>query len=89
VAAVCDVCGGEKAAPPGDTHEKTKPILKLFRRKELIVVADGTKPPAEAQQDIHRQLRLAPAVYHGGDPVHPSRPYLTLAGAALSPARAK
>jgi adenylate kinase len=73
VADVCDVCGGKLAARPDDTpeaianrlsdyHEKTEPILELFRRKELIVVADGTKPPAEVQQDIRRQLRLAPAV---------------------------
>ena len=43
-----------------DFHEKTKPILELFRRKELILRAwDGTKPAAEVQQEIRRQLGLA------------------------------
>jgi adenylate kinase len=66
---VCDVCGGKLVARADDTpeavkdrmrdyHEKTRPLLELFRRKELIVVADGTKPSAEVQADIRRQLGL-------------------------------
>jgi adenylate kinase len=75
VADTCDVCKGKLVARADDTpeavagrlrdyHEKTRPILELFRRKELIVVADGTKPAAEVQSDIRRQLGLAarPAV---------------------------
>ncbi|HSB61139.1 MAG TPA: nucleoside monophosphate kinase, partial [Vicinamibacteria bacterium] len=48
---VCDVCGGRLVSRPDDTpqairdriadyHEKTRPILDLFRRKELIVTVD-------------------------------------------------
>jgi adenylate kinase len=72
---VCDVCGGKLVARADDTpeavkdrlrdyHEKTQPLLELFRQKELIVVADGTKSPAEVQADIRRQLGLTqrPAV---------------------------
>jgi adenylate kinase len=70
VADTCDVCHGRLVARADDTpaairarlddyHEKTAPILELFRRKELVVVADGTKAALEVQQDIRRQLRLA------------------------------
>jgi adenylate kinase family enzyme len=41
-----------------DYHAKTQPVLDLSRRKELIVVVDGTKLPAQVQQDIRRQLGL-------------------------------
>jgi hypothetical protein len=30
--------------------------LELFRRKELVVVVDGTPSAAEVQQDLRRQL---------------------------------
>src|SRR5262249_44397900 len=67
VANTCDVCGPELVAPPDDTpeavrsrlqdfHAKTQPILELFRRKELVVVVDGTGPVDEVQQDLRRQL---------------------------------
>ncbi len=63
----CDVCGGKLMARADDTPEavrarlsdyrgKTEPVLDLFRRKELIVTADGTKPAHEVQQEIRRQL---------------------------------
>jgi len=41
-----------------DYHTKTQPILELFRRKELVVIVDGTRPAAEVQQDLRRQLLL-------------------------------
>lgn len=45
-----------------DYHEKTKPILDLFRRKEIIVAADGTRAPAAIQEEIRKGLGLkAPA----------------------------
>ncbi len=44
-----------------DYHTKTEPVLDLFRRKELIVVADGTGSVPEVQQSIRRQLGLVPA----------------------------
>ncbi len=67
IANTCDVCGAELIARPDDTpeavharlqdyHTKTQPILELFRRKELVVVVDGTPSAAEVQQDLRRQL---------------------------------
>jgi adenylate kinase len=66
----CDVCGGRLIARPDDTpdavamrlrdyHAKTRPIIDLFRRKELVVVVDGTKSSQEVQQDIRIQLGLS------------------------------
>jgi adenylate kinase len=65
----CDVCGGALVARADDTaeavskrltdyHTKTKPILELFARKELIVAVDGTKPADQVQAELRRQLRL-------------------------------
>ena len=61
---VCDVCGGVLVQRDDDTsdavrrrlmdyHEKTRPIVELFRTKELVVVVDGNGPPDE----IHRRIR--------------------------------
>jgi adenylate kinase len=66
---VCDVCGGELVARADDTleavrsrladyHEKTEPILELFRRKELVVSADGTRGVNEVQEEIRTRLGL-------------------------------
>jgi adenylate kinase len=63
----CDVCGAMLIARPDDTpgaiqarladyHSKTQPILELFRRKELVVVVDGTPSAAEVQQNLRHQL---------------------------------
>lgn len=68
---VCDVCGGQLVSRPDDTpealaerlkdyHEKTKPVLELFRRKELVLDIDGTRPPQEVQQEIRSQLGVSP-----------------------------
>lgn len=65
----CDVCGADLIARADDTpdavrarlqdyHTKTRPILDLFRRKELIVTVDGTRSVAEVQQDFRRQLGI-------------------------------
>ncbi len=65
----CDVCGGPLVKRADDNaeaimkrlkefHEKTQPILDLFRKKELIVVVDGTNGPADVQADIQSQLGL-------------------------------
>jgi adenylate kinase len=70
VASACDVCGAVLVARPDDTpeavharlqdyHSKTRPILELFRRKDLVVVVDGTRSAAEVQRDLRRQLGLA------------------------------
>jgi adenylate kinase len=66
---VCDVCGGALVARADDTaeavskrltdyHTKTKPILELFARKELIVAVDGTKPADQVQAELRRRLEL-------------------------------
>ena len=70
VADVCDVCGGQLVARADDTeesvrtrlrdyHGKTRPILELFRRKELVVNVDGTHPAASVQEEIRKKLALA------------------------------
>jgi adenylate kinase len=48
----------DTAEAVGERLRETKPILDLFRRKELIVTADGTKPAADVQQEIREQLGL-------------------------------
>jgi adenylate kinase len=72
VADICDVCGGPLVARADDKpeavqhrlddyHNKTRPILDLFRRKELIVTVDGTQPAAQVQDNLRRQLGLSTA----------------------------
>jgi adenylate kinase len=67
VANTCDICSGPLIARSDDTpeavqarlqdyHTKTQPILELFRRKELVVIVDGTRSADEVQQDLRRQL---------------------------------
>jgi adenylate kinase len=69
VADTCDVCKGRLVGRPDDTpdavadrlrdyHQKTKPILELFRRKELVVEVDGTQAADEVQEAIRRRLGL-------------------------------
>jgi len=65
----CDACGGELAAREDDTdealavrlrdyHEKTTPVLELFRRKEYVISVDA-RPSAEAvQAEIRQRLGL-------------------------------
>jgi adenylate kinase len=68
---VCDGCGGRLAARADDTpeavrarlrdyHRQTEPVVELFRRREFVAVVDGTRAPAQVQQDIRQQLGLAP-----------------------------
>lgn len=69
----CDVCGGRLISRPDDTeealadrlqiyHAKTEPVLELFRRKELVIEADGTQSPKEVQDEIRDKLSLTPRV---------------------------
>jgi len=66
-AGVCDVCGGRLVARTDDTpeavegrlrdyHAKTRPVLELFRVKEVIVAVDATGPVAQVQAAICAQL---------------------------------
>jgi len=67
----CDSCGTQLATREDDTeealavrlrtyHEKTNPVLDLFRRKEYVVTVDARPPADEVQQDIREQLGLPP-----------------------------
>lgn len=60
----CDVCGGPLVTRTDDTeealasrlkdyHTKTRPVLDLFRRKELVVEIDGTG----SIEIVHSQIR--------------------------------
>jgi adenylate kinase len=73
VADQCDVCKGKLLTREDDNesairkriaeyHEKTAPLLDLFRRKELVIKTDGSRTPEEIQQDIRDQLRLSGAI---------------------------
>lgn len=64
---VCDVCGGALESRPDDTeealagrlkdyHTKTKPVLGLFQRKELVLDIDGTAPADKIQREIRSKL---------------------------------
>ncbi len=66
---VCDVCRGPLGQRADDTesavrarlkdyHERTLPIIDLFRKKELVVVCDGTQAPMDVHRDICRQLGI-------------------------------
>jgi len=67
---VCDVCGSKLvareddnpealAARLADYHDKTRPILELFERKEFVVTVDATQSVDDVQGGIRSQLRLA------------------------------
>ena len=69
----CDVCGGKLVARDDDTpealaarvrdyHEKTRPIVELFERKEFVARVDATDSIDEVQTEIRRQLDLPAAV---------------------------
>jgi adenylate kinase len=67
----CDACGGELVTREDDTeealavrlrdyHEKTNPVLDVFRRKEFVLTVDA-RPLAEVvQQEIRERLSLPP-----------------------------
>jgi len=82
---VCDVCGGQLTSRADDNpeavatrladyHSKTKPILDLFSRKELIVSVDGSKTAPAVQAEIREKLGLnAVAAHHSsGATVRPT-----------------
>jgi adenylate kinase len=66
---VCDACHGRLVLREDDTpealaarlrdyHEKTRPIIELFDRKEFVAHVDATQPIEAVQADIRRQLGL-------------------------------
>ena len=69
---VCDVCGGALQRRPDDNpealanrlrdyHEKTKPVIELFERKEFVAHVDATQERTAVYADIVRQLELPDA----------------------------
>jgi adenylate kinase len=67
----CDLCGGELVTREDDTeealatrlreyHDKTNPVLDLFRRKEFVVEVDARPDKTTVQQAIREQLGLPP-----------------------------
>jgi adenylate kinase len=65
----CDVCGGALVVREDDNpealkarlrdyHEKTRPILELFERKEFVVHIDATRSVAEVHAEIREKLNL-------------------------------
>jgi adenylate kinase len=65
----CDVCGGTLVTREDDTeealavrlrdyHDKTDPVLALFRRKEYVVVIEATADKETVQQLIRERLGL-------------------------------
>jgi adenylate kinase len=64
---VCDMCGGPLVARADDNpaavrvrlrdyHAKTRPVLDLFRAKEMVAAVDATGPSAEVQASIREHL---------------------------------
>ena len=64
---VCDVCGGRLVARDDDTadalrarlrdyHTKTRPVLELFRAKEVVLEVDASQPAADVQTGIRKRL---------------------------------
>jgi adenylate kinase len=65
----CDICGHELitraddtpealAARLSDYHEKTRPVLELFRRKEWVYDVDARPGPDEVQKAIRQAVGL-------------------------------
>jgi adenylate kinase len=76
----CDVCGGDLVTREDDTeaalavrlreyHEKTNPVLDIFRRKEYVVTIDARPDRERIQQALRERLSLPPY-----DPAHSSAP---------------
>jgi adenylate kinase len=67
----CDACGGDLTPREDDTeealvvrlrdyHQKTNPVLDIFRRKEYVVTIDAQPGKEEVQQSIRKHLGLPP-----------------------------
>ena len=81
----CDACGGELIRREDDTeealavrlreyHEKTNPVLDLFRRKEYVISVDSRPAKEQVQQIIRDNLGIAPAGLAATSPAVPSGP---------------
>jgi adenylate kinase len=76
----CDACGGDLVKREDDTeealavrlreyHEKTDPVLNIFRRKEYVITVDSRPDKEVVQQTIRQNLGLPPSRLHavGGE----------------------
>jgi adenylate kinase len=72
----CDVCGGDLIRREDDTeealavrlreyHDKTNPVLDIFRRKEYVITVDSRPAKEQVQQAIREMLGLSPAASLG------------------------
>jgi adenylate kinase len=75
VSGKCDACGGELVKREDDTkealavrlreyHEKTNPVLDIFRRKEYVITVDSRPAKEEVQKTIRQKLGLPPHELH-------------------------
>jgi adenylate kinase len=75
----CDVCGGPLVTREDDTeealaarlrdfHEKTNPVLDLFRRKEYVVVVDARPDKETVQRAVRERLGLFAEAGSGAAP---------------------
>jgi adenylate kinase len=79
----CDVCGAELITREDDTeaalavrlrdyHDKTNPVLDIFRRKEYVVTVDARPDRENIQQAIRNRLGLPPHI--PGQQTEPDQP---------------
>jgi adenylate kinase len=72
----CDACGGKLIQREDDTeaalavrlreyHNKTNPVLDIFKRKEYVVSVDARNDKVEIQQAIRTALHLPPYLGSG------------------------
>jgi len=75
VAGRCDSCGGDLVTREDDTeealavrlrdyHEKTDPVIELFRRKEYVFTVDARPVPDAVQEQIKKCLGLPQMTAH-------------------------
>jgi hypothetical protein len=46
-----------------DYHDKTRPVLELFRAKEVIVAVEATGPAAQVETAMREQLDVDTSAY--------------------------
>lgn len=66
---LCDVCGGKLVRRADDNeesiqarlkdyHEKTAPVIDVFKKKELVISVDGTQSADNVQSQIRKALNV-------------------------------
>jgi adenylate kinase len=93
----CDVCGGALVTRADDNpealavrlrdyHEKTKPVMDIFQRKEYIATVDARRDRLAVQAEIRKLLNLPPLPSHpdGAGPTTPAAAVGSASGATDS-----